>query len=64
MSFLHHSFEHLLQKVFKDEFSAFKHRSRRSINSGLVKKVDRMSRVLFPSVYIFLVLSYFCKYLD
>ena len=50
--------------MFKDEFTAFKHRGRRAINSGLVKKMDRMSRVLFPSAYIFLVLTFFCKYLD
>ena len=50
--------------MFKDDFtSSLKHR-RKIANVGLVKKIDRMSRVVFPSLYIFMVLTYFCKYLD
>lgn len=33
-------------------------------NGDLAARIDRMSRVIFPSLYIFSVLTFFCRYLD
>ena len=33
-------------------------------SSNLAKRLDKLSRVLFPFLYALFVFSYFCKYLQ
>eukprot|EP00094_Tigriopus_californicus_P013885 TCALIF_13440-PA protein Name:"Similar to GluClalpha Glutamate-gated chloride channel (Drosophila melanogaster)" AED:0.27 eAED:0.33 QI:0/0.42/0.12/0.62/1/1/8/0/517 len=60
------------KKLFREDLGstsneavkAYRHRPSSVRDLTFVRRLDRMSRVLFPSVYIFLVMTYLCKYLD